>query len=917
MSTSENILASFAAPFTQRNRIVSLSFSDGCGIAKEALLAQRVVGEEAINAPFCFTVHAYSPNGFIEAKELMGVGAAIEVKLASGDKDISAGIVTQVQRADSNGGMALYILRIEPAFSVLRHHITSRIYQDKTPVDIVKTALREHIERNPVFAKHFQVEDRTTLGYKLRSYCQQRNESTFAFVTRLLAEEGISYYWRYANDNGIPVHSMVLFDRNQSLQLARHERVRFHRADGTECEDSITGWQGTRRVMSGASVISTYDYKPVSTYFGQEETVINQGRHGNKLSSTLEAYEHENLYYAGNEFELRNYALRRQQARDLATKTFTGQGTIRGVRAGQWFELLDHPVHQRDNEENRQFIVMEKQWVVENNLPVETRSDLQLMFPQAHMMQFDEISNAFNANKDEEGQREQPYLTSFKAVRRIVPVVPAYSETEHAKPRVRGPQVAVVVGPRDEEIHTDERGRILVQFPWQRRQEHPKGGADHDERSSTWVRVVTPLAGDEYGHCTIPRVGMEVLVDFIDGDPDRLICIGAVHNGTNRPPTFSGVGTEPANKTLSGFKSKEYKGRGYNELLFDDSSGQLRAKLSSEHGKTQLNQGYLIHPRKEGKGEPRGEGFELRSDKSGALRAAEGILISAWGRLQAAGKQLSREEYLALKDECFELFVQLGKYAAEHEALGIDPGPQEKLKADIRNWENGSNAAPGANGGGRPIVGITAPEGISFASQINIVSYAARNLDSIAQQHLQLTAGQRFNVNAGKGISLFSHQDGFKAIAHQGKMLIQSQHDDTQISASDNIKMTATEGQIVGMANKSVVLITSGGAYLKLDGANVELGCPGSFTVKAASHSLLGGASMSADLPKFAQGDLGRTPQLLRSTDGKSIEGVPFKVRASDGSVFEGKTNAAGKAQAVESDGLNMLDIQFFEPEKQ
>lgn len=152
------------------------------------------------------------------------------------------------------------------------------------------------------------------------------------------------------------------------------------------------------------------------------------------------------------------------------------------------------------------------------------------------------------------------------------------------------------------------------------------------------------------------------------------------------------------------------------------------------------------------------------------------------------------------------------------------------------------------------MIGITAPQGIHLSTPESLVSYAGKNVDTVAQQHLQQTAGQRFNLNAGKGISLFAHKEGFKAIAHHGKMLIQPQHDDTQINAEQNVTVTASMGKVTCMAEKEVVWINAAGSYVKLVGNRIEIGCPGSYTAKAATHNLLGPASMAADLPSFSAG---------------------------------------------------------------
>jgi type VI secretion system secreted protein VgrG len=170
-----------------------------------------------------------------------------------------------------------------------------------------------------------------------------------------------------------------------------------------------------------------------------------------------------------------------------------------------------------------------------------------------------------------------PYRNTFTAVRRPIPLVPEYTRTAHQKPTAKGFTTATVVGPEGEEIFTAVHGRIKIHFHWQRQQDHPDGGADFDDHSSTWVRVALPSAGATWGSQYIPRIGQEVVIDFVEGDIDRPLVTGVVYSGTHHPPTFSGAGS-----------------------------------------KTQLNRGYLIHPRTEGKGEPRGEGFELRTDESGA-----------------------------------------------------------------------------------------------------------------------------------------------------------------------------------------------------------------------------------------------------------------------------------------------------------
>lgn len=152
-----------------------------------------------------------------------------------------------------------------------------------------------------------------------------------------------------------------------------------------------------------------------------------------------------------------------------------------------------------------------------------------------------------------------------------------------------------------------------------------------------------------------------------------------------------------------------------------------------------------------------------------------GIALSTWKLLDGAvtkGVQLAREDYLSLLRECGELCSSLGNYASEHNGTPFDSREQDELFACFRQWEDGSNTAPAASTRAKPVLGVTGPAGIGFASSQAIVSYSAKNIDTVAQQHLRLTAGQHFTVNAGQGASLFAHHGGIKAIAHHGKLLL-------------------------------------------------------------------------------------------------------------------------------------------------
>ncbi|MDF3095307.1 DUF2345 domain-containing protein [Burkholderia semiarida] len=309
------------------------------------------------------------------------------------------------------------------------------------------------------------------------------------------------------------------------------------------------------------------------------------------------------------------------------------------------------------------------------------------------------------------------------------------------------------------------------------------------------------------------------------------------------------------------------------------------------------------------------EGAELRTDAAAALRAAQGILLTTYARSQASGGQLDRDELLRLLGECTELFKSLGDYAGQHGGQATDTAGQQAVAEAFKGWTPSSSASAtgtGAAAGAQALLAFGAQAGSVAITPKTHVTYAGENIDQVAQQHVQLTSGQRINLHGGRGVAMFAHSDGVSAIANQGKVTLQSQNDDTQIDSAKNIQFTAADGKITGMANDQVVFTTSGGAYLKLHGSDIELGCPGNFTVKSAGHSWQGPASMSTDMPKFDHAPLGRVPKLVRASDGNPIEGYVGEVHKSSGEIVNGQTDSAGTMAPIDHNQFEQVVVKFF-----
>jgi type VI secretion system secreted protein VgrG len=910
-----------ASPFSQENRLIKLQLGDGEDLGLQ-LLPQSVTGDEAINTPYRYTVLCDSPDDAIDLRKLIGIIAQLDILTGEGgiknlalsassgadEKNVvRTGIITKAEALPSDGGFAKYRLTIEPAFSLLRQRYTARVFQDKNVPKIIQTIIDEHRADNTLFGKTFTLrfDLLNEADYLPRSYCLQYRETDLEFIERLLAEEGLAYTFEHSGaENASPGQGdgkparveMVVFDNPSFLKQAEEGQIRYHREGTTEESDSIRDWRRMARVGIQKTTLASYDYKPVIVNVGEDEDLMEGS--GVAAEATLEDYDPQTLYYAPDADQLTRYArLRQLQVRDREKHSIHGAGNVRQILAGQWFELIEHPAYDRLQEEDRRFVVAKLHFVAHSNV---------------------------NDNKLAVGEKPpKPYDIEFDAYKLGTPLNPAYAHTKHAKPTAPNRQTAIVVGPPGEEIYTDADGRIKIQFHWQRGKEHPEIGANLDENSSCWIRVSYPSAGAGWGHQFIPRIGHEVIVEFLEGDIDRPIVTGSVYDGANPVPWFSGVGNLPQNRTLSGIKTKEYKGAQYNELLLDDTQGEVRAKLSSEHGKTQLNEGYLIHPRKDGVGEPRGDGFELRTDRHGALRAGEGLLITTEAKTGASGKQIDRETALAQLQSAQKVTEEWSNTAKGQNADPAEVGPEtlddegaqagssntgnlDHLVDAVAAWEAGTNTdkdskTANEQAGRQKIILASAPDGMAVVTPNEMALSTGKNLYTVTHRDLQQTTARRWIHNVGKKISLFVHgvadKINLKITAALGHINWWAQSGNVEITAEKNVNLYAVKKQLHMVAKQSM-LFTCAGAYIKLEGGNIDVHAPGVIDVKGADYDFSGPTSLTPDHPAFPTSTF-EYPLIFKiartAYDGASTwKGMPYKLFADGALVKEGVLDDEG-----------------------
>ena len=913
------------------NRPLRLRLDLPGGINDDMLLPQRVLGTETLCGGIDYRVLCVSASAHLPLKQMIAVPAALDFVTDSGSVRSVCGIVTEAAAGDSDGGLASYQLVLRDALAILEKRINTRVFRDMNEVEIVQRILNEWRQKSPILGTSFAHEVDEAFAqreYPRREFTMQHNESDAAFIRRLLARRGIGWYIRTGGDGEAPLHTLVLFNNADSLRQNAAGTVRYHRDGATEERDAITSWTAVRTLQAGVVTRHSWDYRnPQGRDFMTADAVsgVDQGVSGNELAASLDDYQ-VLMPHAGDDNEdLCRLGQLRMSRHDYESKCFHGEGSVRDFCAGEYFTLADHPEVDGHAPEERDFVLTALRVHAQNNLPKALAARVERLFARSRWGTESAASLLSREPADTVASGPLRMHVQFTAVRRGVNIVPTYdARTDLPAAQM---QSAIVVGPTGEEVHCDQLGRVKIRFPGTRAVDHEAAagaGASDTEADSAWVRVASNWAGNgpgslqQCGTVGLPRVGTEVLVNFLGGDPDRPVIVGQLYNQAGHPPALSSAGDLPGNRYFSGIKSREIHDGRSNQLCFDDTQGAISAQLASDHGNTHLNLGFLTELRTNGYGSPRGEGVELGSDEQVVVRAAKGILLSAWARAKSDDRQMARQQFLELMSDCTELIKSLGESAISHQAKRVDILEHERLANGFITWEAGSNTQPHGSEGGKPLIAVSAPDGISFAAARSIVSYAGTSLNIAAQQNVQITAGQRATFNAGLGISLFSQADGIDLIAHRGKMLFQSQHDETELNSAKDVKFTATEGKIIGMA-KEIILIAEDGSFIKI-GEGITLGTNGAITHHGASFPFKGCSSMAAALPKFdsENGDAKFQARYYAHIDGGiGAPDLDIISNVSDGDTQEECCDSDGKTKPIVRNSMKIVAAQAIKNRKE
>jgi type VI secretion system secreted protein VgrG len=468
------------------------------------------IGHEAINQPFSFELELVSKRGVSDLEVLLHKPAFLRTSQSGCGFH---GLIDLIAEGDAQPHVRHYSMSLRPQLAYLKHRINQRIFQHQTVQQIIGRVLEEH---GVIDTYRFELGS----TYAARDYCVQYNESDLQFVQRLCEEEGLHFHFEHSAE----AHHLVFGDDQRSFKPI--DDVRYRQASGMVPDEPVVN-RFNLRLETRASRTSRGDY-----HFGKPRLDLTSEAKSDAVPD-LEDYSYQERYSDRERgSRLAGRALERHRHDYRLAEGHSDQPSL---ASGHLMRLTDHP-----NPE------CADQWLL-----VEIEHE-------GKQPQVLNASTRIGASAD--GALSQGYRNRFRAI----PGATAYRPPlRHSKPRILGSQTARVTGPEGKEIHCDKLGRVKVQFHWDRE-------GLQDGNTSCWLRVASSWAGNGYGSIAIPRVGMEVLVTFLEGDPDQPLITGCLYHAEHRPPY-----SLPENQTRSVFKSFSTPGgKGYNELRIEDRKGQ-------------------------------------------------------------------------------------------------------------------------------------------------------------------------------------------------------------------------------------------------------------------------------------------------------------------------------------------------------
>lgn len=752
----------------------------------EALLFHSIVVREQMGRLFEFDISVLSARNDIDPNKLLGKSVTVKVELADGAIRHFDAYVTRFAFAGIHGRFLRYQIVGRPWLWFLTRAADCRIFQHKKVPDIIKD----------IFAKYAIASyelDKLTGSYEAWEYCVQYRETDFNFVSRLMEQEGISYFFTHADGK----HTLVLADSPSAHEAypgyAEIPFVTGERATRIE-QERISEWGFHWEIQPGAYAIDDFDFKKPGV------ELLKQTRHKRAYAeATHEVYDYPGEYDTPAEGE--TYVRIRLEELQSQVQVMQGAGNARGIAAGCIFKLGGQP----REDQNRKYLITSAT-----------------------------LSFAYNDYESSESEGAS-YHASFSCINSDAPF-----RTPRTTPRpvVQGLQTAIVVGPAGDEIYTDQYGRVKVHFHWDRH-------GDADENASCWMRVSHPWAGKNFGMVALPRIGQEVVVEFLEGDPDRPLITGRVYNAEQMPPWAL-----PANKTQTGVLTRSSLGgsaANANAIRFEDRKGAEQLWIHAEKNQdieVENDETHWVgHDRT--KTIDHDETTHVKHDRSETVDNNETITIHGQ-RTETVDKDETITIHQNRKERVdIDETVSIGANRTE------DVGVNESITiGSERTVTVGANETKTValqrthNGGVNETITIGAAQEVTIGAAQTITVGAVQATSVGASQSTDVGASRSISVGAGQTVSIAANLDetiGGNHLENIAKSLKVEAKEDAALSIGKNLSLIAGETVVIKTGDASITMKKDGSILIK--GKNIKIEASGNINAKAGSEMVLKGGS--------------------------------------------------------------------------
>ena len=683
---------------------------DSAVLDEDVLLLEGFSGQERISAPYHYTLQLLSTNDEIDPLELLRTSVTVSLRRADGENRHFTGLINRFVQLGKSEDLTTYEAEVVPWLWFLHLNQDCRVFQHMSVIEIVEE----------IFAKYPEAdyENKCVESYDPREYCVQYRESDLNFVSRVLEDEGIFYFFEHTEGG----HKLTLVDDMSMLEAAEGQstyRVATSPHSRVE-EDVITEIRREHVVNPDLVTLRNYDYLQPSNSL---EAAQGTGESG-------EIYDYPGDYIVQSDGE--RYATLILQEQTADRETIRGQSTCRSLTTGYTFELSDYYIQGA----NQRYLVVGA-WHIGSG-------------------------GGYRAGSGSDAT----YSNQFECTPVTVPYRPPRLTR---RPVVRGSQTAVVVGPSGAEIHTDPdgQGRVKIQFFWDRL-------GERNENSSCWVRVSQPWAGKGWGGLAIPRIGQEVVVDFLEGDPDRPIIVGRVYNQEQAPPFSPGDGG-----VVSGMMSQTHQGSGFNEISMNDTAGEEGINLHGQKDMTTT----ILNDRTENVGN--NETIRIGADRKETVGSNESITIGN-NRSEKVG---ANEDVSIGSSQTHSVALNRTRTVGMNEAIAIGAA-QEVVVGGLRMLAVGVNQSIRVGANQDESIGGNLSTDVGNDASMSVGDSRATSIGADDG----LSVGKKLVIDAGDEIMLKTG----KATLHMKK--------DGSISIEGKDILLKASGKLTAKASKDIVL---------------------------------------------------------------------------------------------------------------